>query len=131
MWTMPNRPGLGAGVLGLGLLVAGCAGRPPIDTVSGADLAVNQAMNAKAQQYAPEDMQKALDKVSRAKQAMTEEHYDRARRLAEEAQADAQVAEAVARSEEARRMAQEAQTTIDTLRKEAQNRRKGGTDHAP
>lgn len=99
---------------------SGCAGNPPIDTIAGADTAVNQAMSAKASEYAPADLQRALDKVARAKRAMAEEHYDRARRLAEEARVDAQVAEVRAQSAAARRTVQEAQKTIDMLRWQSQ-----------
>jgi hypothetical protein len=119
--------------------VSGCAGNPPIDAIADADTAVNQAMNAKAPDYAPADLQRALDKVARAKQAMADENYNRARRLAEEAQVDAQAAEAKARAADARRTAQEAQKTMDTLRREMQpsnptapgpGSTDGGTDHA-
>jgi hypothetical protein len=117
-------------ISGLVAGMAGCGGEPPIDIVSNADLAVNQAMNAKAQQYAPAELQRALDKVARAKQAMADENYKRARRLAEEAQVDAQVAEAKARSGSARQTAREAQQTIDALRREAEERQgAGGTDN--
>jgi hypothetical protein len=117
--------------------VSGCAGNPPIDTIAGADTAVNQAINAKASEYAPADLQRALDKVARAKQAMADENYDRARRLAEEARVDAQAAEAKAKSADARRTAQEAQKTIDTLRRETRTpgiapgsgTTDGGSDH--
>lgn len=118
-------------VSGLVAGTAGCGpGKPPIDIISNADLAVNQAMNAKAQQYAPAELQRALDKVARAKQAIADENYERARRLAEEAQADAQVAEAMAHSASARQTAQEAQQTIESLRREAEQRQgAGGTDN--
>lgn len=128
---MSTKPGSVGGrraglllVSGLVVGLAGCPGKPPIDIVSNADMAVNQAMNANAQQYAPAELQRALDKVARAKQAMADENYERARRLAEKAQVDAQVAEAKARSGNARQAAREAQQTIETLRREAQ--RQGG-----
>jgi hypothetical protein len=115
--------GFRAGLIGAAAILAavsGCAGNPPIDTLAGADTAVNQAMSAKASEYAPADLQRALDKVARAKQAMADENYDRARRLAEEARVDARVAEARAQSAAARRTAEEAQKTIDMLRWQSQ-----------
>jgi cell division septum initiation protein DivIVA len=107
--------------------LAGCAGNPPIDAIANADTAVNQAMTVQASEYAPAELQHALDKVSRAKQAMADKDYEKARRLAEQAQADAQVAEAKARSETSKRMAQEARKTIDTLRREAETQGGGTT----
>ncbi|CAL1240489.1 DUF4398 domain-containing protein [Candidatus Methylocalor cossyra] len=82
-------------------LLAGCAGNPPIDTIAGADAALNQALAAEASQFAPTELQHALDEMNRAKQALKEEDYTKARRLAEAAQVDAQVAEAKARAEQA------------------------------
>jgi hypothetical protein len=113
--------------------MAGCAGNPPIDTIAAGDTAINQAMTANASEYAPADMQRALDKAARSKQGMADENYDRAQRLAEEARADAEVAEAKARSADARRRAGEAQRTIDSLRRETQTPggpTDGGVDHA-
>ncbi len=114
-------------VLSLLAAVSGCAGNPPVSTVSGADMAINQAMSAKASEYAPIDLQRALDKAARAKQALSDKNYDRARRLAEQAQVDAQAAEARAKSAEAKRTAEEAQKTIETLRHQAQSRGGPGT----
>ena len=107
--------------------LVGCAGNPPIDAIANADTAVNQAMTVQASEYAPAELQHALDKVSRAKQAIADKDYEKARRLAEQAQADAQVAEAKARSETSKRMVQEARKTIDTLRREAETQGRGTT----
>jgi hypothetical protein len=79
-------------------------------------------MMVKASEYAPAEMQRAMDKLGRAKQALADEKYEDARRLAEQAQIDAQLAEAKARSENARQMAQQAQQTIEALRREAETR---------
>lgn len=101
----------------------GCASEtPPINTISTADTAVNQAMTVKASEYAPAEMQTAMEKLGRAKKALAEEEYEDARRLAEQAQIDAQVAEAKARSENARQLAQQAQQTIEALRRDAETR---------
>jgi hypothetical protein len=112
---------------GLAAGLAGCSGNPPIDTVSSADTAVNQAMTVNAPQYAPMELQRALDKLARAKQAMEDRDYGDARHLAEEARVDAQVAEAKARSENAQRTVRETRQTIETLRREAESRTSGAT----
>jgi multidrug efflux pump subunit AcrA (membrane-fusion protein) len=138
MSTLPIPAGRGFGALRLGVLLAavsGCAGRPPIDTVSSADTALNQAMNARAAELAPMELQVALDKLNRAKQALADKEYRDARRLAEEARVDAQVAESKAHAESAGRAAREVRQSIDTLQKgrgpgggaeESQGQRPGG-----
>ncbi|HYE34760.1 DUF4398 domain-containing protein [Methylocaldum sp.] len=117
-----HRPGFPiVGMMIMGLF--GCASdAPPINTISTADTALNQAMMVKASEYAPAEIQLAMEKLGRAKKALADEEYEDARRLAEQAQIDAQVAEAKARSENARQMAQQAQQTIETLRREAETR---------
>ena len=62
------------------------------------------------------DLRLAVDKLDRAKVAMSQNDYTLARRLAEEALVDAQVAEAKTGSDEARRTVIEAQKTLDNLR---------------
>jgi hypothetical protein len=57
---------------------------------------------------------------------MEKEEYTRARRLAEEALVDAQLAEAKADSEEARRAANDLRQSLETLRREAQRSSQGG-----
>jgi hypothetical protein len=105
--------------LGAALAVSGCAGTPPVDDISTAEMALNRALEAKAEEHSPLALRLAREKLDRAKQAMNDREYEQARRLAEEAQVEAQLAEAQARSQVARQQAQEIQTTIDTLRQEA------------
>lgn len=69
-------------------------------------------------------MQTAREKLDRAKLAMSKEDYDTARNLAEEAQVDAQLAEAKARSGKARKAADELQEGIRVLREELNRKTK-------
>lgn len=64
-------------VLIISAVIAGCSNNPPVAALSGADMAVKQAMNAKALEYAPADLQRAMDKSARAKQAVGEDNYRR------------------------------------------------------
>ena len=106
--------------LGAALAVSGCAGTPPpVDDISTAEMALNRALEAEAEQHSPLPLRVAREKLDSAKQAMNDGEYEQARRLAEQAQVEAQLAEAQARSQVARKQAQEIQTTIDTLRQEA------------
>jgi len=103
------------------LAVGGCsAGHPPTATVAQAELAVQEAEQSKAPEYAAGELNMAREKFDRAKRAMDAEEYDRARRLAEEALVDAQLAETKAETESTRNTAQELRKTINSLRGEAE-----------
>ena len=115
-----------ASYLGIGALVfAGCSSiRPPREEIATAELAVREAQQSNAPQHAELEMHTANEKLSQARQAMRDENYVLARRLAEQALVDAQLAESKARSAEARQMARQLREGIETLRKEAE--RSGG-----
>lgn len=105
------------------MALVGCAGTtPPMDTLSAADTAVNRAIEAKAMEHAPMELYQAQQKLDRARSAMNEEDYEQARRLAEEAQVDARLAEVKSQSQTARQQAQEIQQTINSLQHEASER---------
>lgn len=104
------------GVLGM----AGCAGKPPLANLSQADLAVQEADKKTASQYAPLELQTARQQLDKAKRAMDDKEYDEARRLADQALVNAQLAEAKAGAEKARQAAAELQKSIQTLRAELQ-----------
>jgi len=104
------------GVLG----VTGCsAARPPEAAVAQAELAVRQASESKAPAYAPTEFRVAQEKSQGAQRALSAEKYDQARRLAEQAVTDAQLAQARANAVEAQKNAEETRKTIDALRTEA------------
>ena len=99
----------------------GCSSvKPPTGTVSQAQLAIRQADQSKASQYAPVELSKAREKFNDAEKAMRNEDYIKARRLSEQALVDARLAEVKAESETARQNAAELQKTIQTLRTEAE-----------
>jgi hypothetical protein len=104
------------GVLGM----AGCAGKPPLANLSQAELAVQEADTKTASQYAPLELKTAREQLADAKRAVDDEEYDEARRLADQALANAQLAEAKAGAEKARLAAAELQKSIQTLRTEVQ-----------
>lgn len=109
---------LAAVVLG-GVLLAGCAANPPKEQFAVTESAVRGAMSAEATQYAPVEMRAAQDKWREAELAMQKENYDEARRLAEQAEWDARVAERKARAVKAQQAVQDANKAIDELRQES------------
>jgi uncharacterized iron-regulated membrane protein len=104
----------------VGLLVAGCAGEPrPAEDLARAKTLVQQAEAANVQRYAAADLNEARDKLDQAQKADTEEKNDIARRRANEAAAQAELASARARSREAEHAAEEMKKSLDVLRQEA------------
>jgi Domain of unknown function (DUF4398) len=99
--------------------LAGCASGPPPDPqLAAADVAVKQASDAGAPARAAGPYALASDKLERARQAAAAGDNVEARRLAEEALVDAQLAEAQARSDVARANAAELRATVESLREE-------------
>jgi hypothetical protein len=104
--------------------LAGCATTPP----PAADLAlgraaISEAVSAGAPQYAPADLRRAEDALDRANEALARGYYHDARRLAQDAEADAKLAAATARSRKAERALDEVQTSVEALREEARRPR--------
>ena len=111
---------LGVSIVCSVLAVAGCsAARPPVAQVAQAELAVSQAAQSKASVYAPTDLRIASEKLASAHHDMVINDYNDARRLAEQAVIDAQLAQAKANAAEAQYNAEEVRKTIATLRSEA------------
>jgi Domain of unknown function (DUF4398) len=102
-------------------LAAGCAtqGPPPSEEVTRARTVIEQADKAGAQRYAAADLQRAHDELSNAEKANGEGKYDEARRYAESAEADGDVASARASDGEAQRAAHEVVQGNETLRQES------------
>ncbi len=117
-----------AGVAAAVSLTAGCATMaPPTDEISNADLAIKKAEQANAPQYSPLEMRLAREKLEQARDLSRSEDNDelmKARRLAEEALVQAQLAEAVANNERAMANKAEAEKTIATLRDEISREQK-------
>ena len=101
------------------LLTVACAtvsGPPPTEQVAVADAAVADAVSAGGPQYATADYRNAQRKIERARAALAVGDNATARDLAEEAEVDARLAAARARSTKAERAAAEVQASIRALR---------------
>ncbi|MGH8578594.1 MAG: DUF4398 domain-containing protein [Gammaproteobacteria bacterium] len=125
MATNSSKQGLdwiwAVGIVIMAALLVGCASLPPPnDALSTAEVALNRAIEAQAASYAPRELQPALEKLELAKRGIAAEHYEEARRFAEQARVDARLAEALALSHAARKGVQEVQETNDTLEREAE-----------
>ena len=102
----------------VGLVACGTP-KEPIESVSEAKLAVHEAStNADTAQAAPLELQLAREKLDRAEKELHDGHEAKARRLADEAQVDALLADAKAETDESRANAQALEQSIESLRSE-------------
>ena len=100
-------------------LAAGCSTlKPPADTLARAEVQLRKAAEARADELAPMDLQRAREKLETSKKAMAAGRYDEARRFAEAAEVEAELAEAKADAEITWQAADRLRRTIDALRQE-------------
>jgi Domain of unknown function (DUF4398) len=111
----------GVMVMMLAMLALGaCSSVPaPEQQLANADTAVREAEEANAASEAPAPLRRAQDKLTQARAAMQAEEYVDARRLAEQAAVDAELAEVQARSTVAEENVEELRKSIELLRQEA------------
>jgi hypothetical protein len=114
------------GLVAAAWVALGCASVPePKGELANADLALRKAESVNAAELAPLDARLAREKLEQAKLDQSKGRNQDARRLAEQAEVDALVAEAKARSTRVQRATEEKQNQIDLLRKGASP--EGGT----
>ncbi|MBA1203749.1 DUF4398 domain-containing protein [Pseudomonas capeferrum] len=109
---------LAALALGSSLVLAGCAGNPPTEQYAVTQSAVNSAVSAGGTEFAAVEMKAAQDKLKQAEIAMHDKKYDEAKRLAEQAEWDARVAERKAQAGKAQKAVQDARQGVEELREE-------------
>jgi Domain of unknown function (DUF4398) len=112
-WHMAAAIGCAVVVLGACASVA-----PPTEQMAVSRSAVANAVSAGGAEYAPVEMRAAQEKMDRANRAMGKEDFEDARKLAEEAQADARLAEKKAQAAKAQKAASVTQDDIRVLREE-------------
>ncbi|MFU8789215.1 MAG: DUF4398 domain-containing protein [Methylobacter sp.] len=110
-------------IRGLGITAAaitvGCASLPaPTEQMALSKLTVSNASSAGGNEFAPLQLKSALDKMDAAERAMDTEDYLSAGHLAEQAQVDAELAAAMARSAKAQKAAGALREGIRVLRQE-------------
>ncbi len=106
-------------IAGCALLLAGCAGNPPTEQFAVTQSAVNSAVSAGGPEYAAVEMKAAQDKLKQADIALNEQRYEDAKRLAEQAEWDARVAERKSQAAKAEKAVRDAQQGIEQLREES------------
>ena len=122
---MASRTWLGSAIAAAALAVSCASTPPPRDEIADAEEAIAQARARDAATHAPAALRKAEDKLARAHSAAREdddkeENVRRARRFAEEAKVDAQVALAESERAQTQRNVDELARTIEALEKEVE-----------
>ena len=116
---MSSRARLSVGTLVVAATLSACASAPiPDQQVSLSRDAVNRAVSAEATQYAPLEMQAAQDKMFLMERALGEKDYPQARLLAEQIEADANLAERKARAVKWQKQLADARSGIQVLKQE-------------
>lgn len=105
------------------LLLGACATTPnPNGQLAVARAALNDARGADAAEYAPLQLKSAVEKIDAAERAVATKDPELARRLAEQAEVDARLAAAMARSAKTQRAADALQEDIRVLREEIERK---------
>lgn len=105
-------------------MAIGCASKDPgpVAQLATTKAAISQAESENARKYAPVELNSAKEKLAQAEEAMRSKNHDQARRLAEQAEADAKLAESKAHSEKSMQAVEELQRSIRTLREEIERK---------
>ena len=105
---------------------------PPVGAFSKAELSLRTAGEARADELAPMDLQRAKEKLEQAKRAMAAGRNTEARRLAEAADVEAELAQARAEAEITRLAADQLRLRGDALRQEMEGAaRRGSATETP
>lgn len=109
---------MATGVCAVGALAA-CSSPPvPREQLAVGKASVEAAQTAGAGELAPVELNMAREKLGQATVALHDKQYVTARRLAEQADVDAQVARSKATAERSRRAAEEVSASLKTLRQQ-------------
>ena len=110
----------------VGLLCAGCATKQPAPEITRARTLIEQAERAGAQQYAASDLESARNNLRLANAAAEHGKDDEARSHANEAAADAELAQSRAANNTAEKAATEVRKSTETLEREAERQQSPG-----
>jgi uncharacterized protein (DUF3084 family) len=120
--THVNRPTLIPLISAVAFALAACATTDPPEREMGAARAMVSQARPVADRDAPQELAQAQQKLARAEAAMQRGHYEHARILAEQAEADAKLAWTVAENVRVQRSAAQVQDGTRALREEMERK---------
>lgn len=102
-----------------GVVLAGCSSQPiPNERLAVGRSSIESAQSAGAAELAPVELNRAREKLAKATEAAQKKEYLLARRMADEADVDAQVARTKANAQRSVRAADEITASLRTLREQ-------------
>jgi hypothetical protein len=113
------RCGSLAALASLLMFLTSCSSMPPKETLSKAEFAIQDANRNGASQYEPQLLNSASTKLNRANMAANDDEVDEARRLAQEAIAEARLASAKAAAAKQAKELDDMKKAIEALREES------------
>lgn len=106
-------------LIGMVISFISCAStRPPTEHIARSQSIINQAEQVGAENYAPLEIREARKKLERANELIEEKEYEKAKRMAEQAEVDAELAEAKTLSEKAQKAVRELRESIRIIKEE-------------
>jgi hypothetical protein len=112
------RFGFLAGLSGLLVFLTSCGSMPPTETLSKAEFAIQDANRNSASQHEPQLLNSASAKLNRAKMAVDDDENDEARRLGQEAIAEAMLASAKSKAVKQAEEVNEMKKAINALKED-------------
>ena len=106
-------------------LIVGCANvPPPTERIAISKVAIDNAVSAGGPEFAPAEMKSAREKLAQANVAMAKNDYVNAKWLAEQSQADADLAASMSRNAKAQKAALAVQEDGRVLQQELDRKSK-------
>lgn len=124
---MITLDGIRNGLLcGVAFGIVACASTPvPVDKMAVAKSSIDRAEQAQAAQFAQVELNTARNKYAAAQAAANSRDGEVASRMADQAEADAQLAEATARAKQQEQLVSEMDASLRALRDEALRNQRG------
>lgn len=109
-------------IIPLAVLISACAStKPPNEKLTQVEASIQQAEQVGAENYAPLEIREARKKLDEARALVQKEKYEKAKRTADRAMVDAELAQMKSLSEKAQKAVRELRESIRVLKEEIQN----------
>lgn len=103
-------------------ITGACAStKPPTEKLTQVEASIQQAEQVGAENYAPLEIREARKKLGKARELVQKEKYGKAKRTADQAMVDAELAQMKSLSEKAQKAVRELRESIRVLKEEIQN----------